>query len=306
MSRKTYEAQVDLLVGVLPYVAKETMFALKGGTAINLFYRNLPRLSADIDLTYLPITDRANSLAEINAGLTRLAEAISANAPATQAKKIAGGGGGETRVLVRRSNVEVKIETSPVARGVVNDPELRGVSEAVEDRFGFAEIQVAAFEDLFAGKLHAALDRQHPRDLYDVKLLYENEGISDALFRTLLIYIASSARPAHELLAPNLIDLDHSYAREFDGMTSHAVSVKELAQTRVRLIEDIQSRLDDSAKEFLLSLHDGKPRFDAIGHASAAKLPAIGWKLLNLEKLKSQNPAKHAEQRDFMLTLFDR
>lgn len=306
MSRKTYEAQVNLLVGVLPYVAKETMFALKGGTAINLFYRDLPRLSADIDLTYLPITDRANSLAEINAGLTRLAEDISANAPATQANRIAGGGGVETRVMVRRSNIEVKIETSPVARGVVNDPELRGVSEAVEDRFGFAEIQVVAFEDLFAGKLHAALDRQHPRDLYDVKLLYENEGISDALFRTFLIYIASSVRPVHELLAPNLIDLDRSYAREFDGMTSHTVSIEELAQTRARLIGDIQSRLDDRAKEFLLGLHDCTPRFDAIGHASAAELPAIGWKLLNLEKLKSKNPAKHAKQRDFMLALFNR
>lgn len=59
MARETYEAQVSLLVRILPYVAKEEIFALKGGTAINLFYRDLPRLSIDIDLTYLPIKDLA-------------------------------------------------------------------------------------------------------------------------------------------------------------------------------------------------------------------------------------------------------
>jgi len=303
MNRKIYESQVELLVSVLPYVAKQQVFALKGGTAINLFYRDLPRLSVDIDLTYLPIKDRTASLEEIDAGLTELANDITAHAPSTIAQRIAGGG--ETRMLIRRGNVEVKIETSPVARGVVNDPKLLGVSEAVEDRFGFAEMQVVAFEDLFAGKLTAALDRQHQRDLYDVKLLYENEGMSDALFRTLLVYIACSARPAHELLSPNLIDLDRPYTSEFAGMTARPVSVEELVQTRVDMIADVQSRLDEQAKEFLVGLHDCAPRFDAIGFEAAAELPAIRWKLLNLEKLKSQNPEKHSEQRDLLWALFD-
>ncbi|WP_260683927.1 nucleotidyl transferase AbiEii/AbiGii toxin family protein [Rhizobium laguerreae] len=61
------------------------------------------------------------------------------------------------------------------------------VSERVEDQFGFAEMQVVAFEDLFGGKLHAAVDRQHPRDLFDVKLLYEHEELTDPLFRTFLV-----------------------------------------------------------------------------------------------------------------------
>lgn len=62
MAREIYEAQVALLVRILPYVAKEEVFALKGGTAINLFYRDFPRLSVDIDLTYLPMKDRSDSL----------------------------------------------------------------------------------------------------------------------------------------------------------------------------------------------------------------------------------------------------
>ncbi|MDI7865296.1 hypothetical protein MRS76_25715 [Rhizobiaceae bacterium n13] len=63
------------------------------------------------------------------------------------------------------------------------------------------------------------------------------------------------------------------------------------------MTEDLLVRLDDKAMRFLLSLHDGEPDFDAIGLPQAAELPAVRWKLLNLEKLRSQNPDKHAEHR---------
>ena len=304
MARDAYEAQVSLLVRILPYVAKESIFALKGGTAINLFYRDLPRLSVDIDLTYLPIKERADSLAEINAAMDCIAAAIEGGIKSATAKRIAGGGGGATRVLARLDGAEIKIETSPVTRGVVHDPETRSVSEAVEDAFGFAEMQIVSFEDLFGGKLHAAVDRQHPRDLYDVKLLYENEGLTTDLFRTFLIYVASSGRPAHELLNPNLIDLDQPYAREFEGMTKSPVSLDELLDTRARLVADIQSRFDEATKRFLLSLHDGTPDFAAIDRLQAADLPAVKWKLINLDRLKTENPAKYEAQRDALDNLF--
>jgi len=163
----------------------------------------------------------------------------------------------------------------------VHPPKLMSVSDAVQDEFGFAETQVVSFEDLFAGKLHAALDRQHPRDLYDVKLLYENEGLTDALFRTFLIYIAGSPRPAHELLNPNLTNLEQPYEREFEGMTIAPVGIADLDATRDRLIADVQSRLDENARSFLLSLHDAEPNFEAIDLTQAAEFPAVRWKLLN-------------------------
>ena len=62
-----YRRQAALLIRTLPLVAEETCFALKGGTAINLFIRNMPRLSVDIDLTYLPVQPRAESLTAIDA-----------------------------------------------------------------------------------------------------------------------------------------------------------------------------------------------------------------------------------------------
>ncbi len=298
MARERYVRQVELLVRTLPYVARQDVFALKGGTAINLFYRDMPRLSVDIDLVYLPIEDRATSLARIDAALDALQADLRKNLRGASGQRIAGGGNNDTRVLVRQVGSEIKIETSPVGRGTVHPPELRAVTDAVADEFGFAEMQVVAFEDLFGGKLHAALDRQHPRDLYDVKLLHENEGITDALFRTFLVYVASSNRPPHELLRPNLKPLEEAFVQEFEGMTTQTVSLDELLVTRTRMIDEITARLDEKARGFLLSLHDGAPEFDLIGLPHAISLPAVQWKLLNLRTLKEQNPAKHEEQRE--------
>jgi len=303
MVREAYAAQMQLLVRILPYLASESIFALKGGTAINLFYRDLPRLSIDIDLTYLPVKQRDKSLAEINAAMDRIAAAIEDGIADARTQRIKGGGGGATRLLARLNRAEIKIETSPVTRGVIHDPEIRAVTATVEEEFGYAEMQVVSFEDLFGGKLHAAVDRQHPRDFHDVRLLYENEGLTDDLFRTFLIYVASSPRPAHELLDPNLIDLNQPYAKEFEGMTKVPISLSDLLETRKRLIADLQARLDENAGRFLLSVHDGTPDFELIDRQRAAGLPAVKWKLLNLNKLKAENSAKHAAQRQELAKL---
>ena len=174
-----YRAQAALLVRVLPFVAAEQSFALKGGTAINLFIRDMPRLSVDLDLTYLPVADRAASLTAIDAAMRRISDAITrglrgARVDETRLK----GENCVTRLEVRLDGAQVKIEVTPVLRGCVYDPELRSVSDRVEEEFGFGEIQVVSFADLYAGKIVAALDRQHPRDLFDVRDLLAHEGIN--------------------------------------------------------------------------------------------------------------------------------
>lgn len=122
MARDAYGAQVALLMRLLPFIAAEPVFALKGGTAINLFHRDMPRLSVDIDLTYLPVKDRAESLREITETLDRIMKAANAGIPRLRAQRIEGGGGGATRIRARLDGAEVKIEISPVMRGVVHDP----------------------------------------------------------------------------------------------------------------------------------------------------------------------------------------
>ncbi|WP_292617854.1 nucleotidyl transferase AbiEii/AbiGii toxin family protein [Mesorhizobium sp.] len=94
--------QVQLLVRTLPYIARHEEFALKGGTAINLFYRDMPRLSVDIDLTYVPIVDRETTLKGIDTTLERLREDLLRNLRGVSVQRIAGGGNNDTRVLVRQ------------------------------------------------------------------------------------------------------------------------------------------------------------------------------------------------------------
>ncbi len=193
---ETYRQQVQLLIQILPFVSEEECFALKGGTAINLFVRNLPRLSVDIDLTYLPIKDRNEALAEIEQALKRIAQRILERLPNTNVQMNSSPNDGTiTKMQVQRGRTYIKVEVTPVLRGCVYDPEVREVSLRVEDEFGFAEIKVVSFADLYAGKLVAALDRQHPRDLYDVRDLLANEGVDDDLRQAFLSISRAATAP---------------------------------------------------------------------------------------------------------------
>ena len=224
-------------------------------------------------------------------------------APDIRIQKISGGGNLTTRLKASQGKAYIKIETSPVLRGAIETPVKMQVCDAVQAAYGFAEIDILAFDELYAGKIHAALDRQHPRDFFDIFHLYGNEGLSDTLFKIFLVYAASSGRPMHELLNPNLKELDEPYAQEFLGMTGEEIDLKSLEDVRVRLIKDIQSRLHGDTAKFLLSLHDAQPDFGLIDLPRAKTFPAIGWKLKNLEKLKAENPEKHRAHGDALRAL---
>lgn len=141
-----YRHQVALLIETLPFVAAERDFALKGGTAINLFVRDMPRLSVDIDLTYLPVAGRTESLAAIDAGMKRMAVAIGKGIPGVKANEVVNRGEGiVTKLTLQRADAQIKIEVTPVLRGCVFDPEMRSVRPNVEETFGFAEHKSSRF-----------------------------------------------------------------------------------------------------------------------------------------------------------------
>ncbi|WGF90214.1 nucleotidyl transferase AbiEii/AbiGii toxin family protein [Marinivivus vitaminiproducens] len=289
---EAYRRQVALLLRVLPLVAQEEAFALKGGTAINLFVRNMPRLSVDIDLTYLPVAARATSLAEISAGMKRIADRVRASVlgAGVNAAEL-GPEGAVTKLIVRTGGVQTKIEVTPVLRGCVYEPELRPVSPAVEDVFGYAEMKVVSFADLYGGKIVAALDRQHPRDLFDIRDLLANEGIDDPLRRAFIVYLLSHDRPMNEVLAPNRKDLAAEFARGFDGMTGGPVSVEELAAARESLITEIVGAMPDEHRRFLVSFERGEPDWALLGVDGAANLPAVRWRQQNLDRMRSERRA---------------
>jgi predicted nucleotidyltransferase component of viral defense system len=284
--RDVYRSQVALLIRTLPLTAEEACFALKGGTAINLFIRDMPRLSVDIDLTYLPVAPRTESLAAIDAAMKRIATRVEKTIQGARVAK-SGSEGSVTRLNVRQGDVQTKIEVTPVLRGCVYDPETRSMSEAVEAAFGCAEMPVVSFADLYAGKIVAALDRQHPRDLFDVRDLLANEGIDDALRRAFIVYLLSHDRPMSEVLAPRRKNISAEFMRGFEGMTDKPVSLDELTAAREALIADIVGNMPKDHRQFLVSFERGKPAWPLLVLPAAAQLPAIKWRQQNLDKLSA-------------------
>lgn len=283
---ENYRRQVALLIRTLPLIAEEEAFALKGGTAINLFIRNLPRLSVDIDLTYLPVLGRAESLAAIGAAMKRIAGRISKAIRGAQITESAHEGA-VTKLFVRSEGVQILIEVTPVLRGCVYEPETRGVVPAVEDEFGFAEIQIVSFADLYAGKIVAALDRQHPRDLFDVRGLLAEEGIDDALRRAFIVYLLSHGRPMSEVLAPTRKDISEEFLRGFEGMTDKPVTREELEAAREALISEIVGKMPANHRRFLVSFERGEPEWKLFDVPGAHELPAVRWRQQNLDTLSA-------------------
>jgi len=280
-----YRNQVALLIRTLPSVAAEKCFAMKGGTAINLFIRDLPRLSVDIDLAYLPVQDRATSLAAIDGAMLHIAERITAAVRGVRVLPSRSRENVVTKLVVRSDGAQIKIEVTPVMRGCVFEPETRPVSSRVEDEFGFAEMSIVSFADLYAGKIVAALDRQHPRDLFDVRDLLGNEGIDDALRRAFLVYLTSHDRPMAEVLAVRRKDIKAEFERGFVGMTQQPVELDDLLAAREALISEIVGSMPDAHRKFLLAFERGEPDWSAIDLKGAADLPAIRWRQQNLDSL---------------------
>jgi predicted nucleotidyltransferase component of viral defense system len=289
----TFSNQVRLLVATLPQVYKEDCFALKGGTAINLFIRDMPRLSVDIDLTYLPLETRETSLERIDTALKRIGNNIERYIPGTKvtANKMHKSPSCN-RILVVGDSALIKIEVTPVLRGCVHSPVTMPLASSVEDMFGAAKMRLLNFEDIYGGKICAALDRQHPRDLFDIKYLLDNEGLTDELKNSFLVYLMSHNRPMAELLDPSPKDVTDLYEREFVGMTNEEIAIEKLYEARDGLLYRIHELLDEKDKEFLLSMKSGEPNWNLFNYPEAANLPAIQWKLYNITHM----PSKKKEQ----------
>ncbi|CAG9295226.1 nucleotidyl transferase AbiEii/AbiGii toxin family protein [Celerinatantimonas diazotrophica] len=287
-----YYRQVQLLLQIIPFIASHDCFALKGGTAINLFVRDFPRLSVDIDLVFLPMMERTEALQTIKSNLDTLAVTITTRINNTRVVRAFRDKSDALRLLVERDHVQIKIELSPVLRGTVYEPSIMPVCEAVENEFGFAEMPVVSFADLYAGKICAALDRQHPRDLFDVKLLLDNEGLTDDLRKALLVYMISHPRPIAEMLRPNFKDISGVYEGEFRNMAGQDISQAALETTREQLVMLINTSLTSHERAFLLSFTNCEPNWPQLGLSGIERLPAVRWKLQNLAKMA---PEKHAK-----------
>jgi len=283
-----YFQQVTLIIDLLPLIGEETCFALKGGTAINLFVRDLPRLSVDIDLTYLQRERRNDALANMGAALERVAARVEARMPGMAVTRLADKQGNLLKLQFERQGVRVIAEVSPVLRGTVLEPVMMAVSTTVEAELAYTRMRLLDPRELYAGKLCAALDRQHPRDLFDVKALLEDDGIDASLMDVFVVYLISGNRPIAEMLAPNLVLLEDTYTNHFVGMAFKTVSLQELEETRITMVRLIHEKLTEAHKRFLLALKQGEPDWSLLPFDNIHDLPAVKWKLRNLAAMSSR------------------
>lgn len=285
-----------LLTQVAPFVFVDDTFALKGGTAINLFVRDLPRLSVDLDLVFRDHTlQRPKALSIINETVRQAAERLTARGFLVHTSTSVEAG--ETKLLVRRGLIEAKVEVNFVTRGTIHSVKAASLTpKASEVLLADLEVPIVSLEDLYGGKLAAAMDRQHPRDLFDVMQLFEHEGITPGIRQAFVVYLASHNRPIHEVLFPAKRDITQEYDGNFRGMTVETVALEDLLAARDRMRSELQGGLTQAERRFLVSIARNEPDWGQLDIPHLAELPAIRWKLQNLAQLAKSNPGKFENQ----------
>lgn len=295
----TYRRQVALLIRVMPLVFKIKDFAVHGGTAINLFHRNLPRYSVDIDITYIPLEDRETSLKIINSHLSSLKAAIEKAVPGIRVTHKPD----VWKLLCVKDGTTIKIEVNGTKRGILGDVERIQLCEKAKEEFGmtcFANI--VSWSQLFGGKIAAALSRQHPRDLFDCRGISPDDF--NAVKEGFILCLLGSDKPIIESLQPNMIDQRDALDNQFDGMTDEPFNYDDYQSSRANLIEVVNNGFTDEDKDFLISFEEGNPDWSKCCAGDLSEYTSVKWKLMNIAKLKTKNPTKHKEGIDRLTEYF--
>lgn len=288
-----YDRQVSLLIKVIPFLAKRNCFALHGGTAINLFLQEMPRLSVDIDLTYRYNGSREEALDEIQYELTEVASELKTAMPGLN---VLGPQNtpGESKLYCSSDGVQIKVEVNTMMRGLIEESQLYRLCQTAEGRYGqFCEANIVGLSQLYGGKICAALDRQHPRDLYDLDQLMEKDQDLMVYKHGILYALLSSKRPLHELLDPRFEDQRLAYENQFVGMTRLPFSYEQYDKARIRLHGIIRGGLTMDDMQFLLDFTQGK---HPISFQELLEFPSVRWKMQNLDQLRIQNKEKYNAQ----------
>ena len=282
-----YRKQVALLIRIMPSVYKIKEFAVHGGTAINLFHRNLLRYSVDIDVTYIPIENRQQSLASINQKLLEVKKNIEKTIPGVVVKHKPD----VWKLLCTLGDATVKIEVNATKRGIIGDVVELPLCEKARNEFSMGcKARTVSFSQLYGGKITAALSRQHPRDLFDCKYM-ELQSFDDVKNGFMLCLLGSD-KPIIESLQPHDIDQTEALENQFQGMTETPFGYEDYLESRTALLSLVNGGLTITDKEFLLSFEQGEPDWNKCCAGDLSQYPSVQWKLLNIGKLEESNPVK--------------
>ncbi len=294
-----YRQKVGLLLKILPFVTDEECFAIHGGTAINLFVKDLCRLSVDIDMTYIPVEDRNTSLMKINEALERIADRVGRlfrDVRVIQRLDIG-------KITCESRGCQVKLEVNLTKRGLVcGNASLCPLCGKAQEMFGMeVDARIVPIPQLYGGKIAAALSRQHPRDLFDVGQM--DIPLADVK-EGLIFCLLGSDRPIHESFAPNLIDQHEAMERQFAGMSEISFSYDDFEATRKKLIGDVNNVMTEDDRKFLTDFEELTVDWKNTPYSSFRDYPSVRWKIQNLQKLQVANPKKLKAEADKLRKIF--
>lgn len=291
-----FNKTVELLLEILPYAMKDTRVALKGGTAINFFHRDFPRLSVDIDLCYLPLESREETFNHLHEILKQIKTDLENDLKLDVTSNHPFDGKKEAKLTARKDDIEVKIEPNYTLRSSLFNSVIIPLSPLAQKKFGVeVEVLCLSLPDTFGGKICAALDRQHPRDLFDVKNLFDNEGITVDVKDSFLFYLISHNRPINELLDPNFKNIENEYNDEFVSMAKVDVPLEELIEVRAELVQGIKNALTENDKKFLVSFVSNNPDWTLVRDDKIKDFPSVKWKMMNQKKMKESKLSEYIE-----------
>lgn len=289
---RAYIETARLMLLVAPQVFRAPDFAMKGGTALNIFLHDMPRLSVDIDVAFTNHTaSRGEALQTIRRELQALCERL--ETLGVKGTPVGTEDSEDVKILVSRGTVNAKIEVNYNFRGTLIPPRAVRITESARRVFA-ADFSIPALakEELYGGKLVAALDRQHPRDFFDVREMFFGGHFDPGVVDCFVCYLAGHNRTVHDVLFSTDKNFSAIYEEQFVGMTARPVSISELEQARADLRAALDRHLQDRHKQFLLGLVRLEPEWDLMPFAHLRELPALKWKLLNLEQLRHRNPKR--------------
>jgi len=299
-----YQQAVQLLLRVIPSVFTSEVFALKGGTAINLFLSPLVRLSVDLDVVFLPLgLGREEALRAIASELEAVEQRVAKQGLLT---RVPGRASGEdTQLLVSDGQTTIKIEVNHVFRGSILEPHQARLDPSSQQAFAVdVGARLLAAPEVYAGKAVAALDRQHPRDLFDIWARSQGGAWTRDELDLVAVYVAAHSRPPHEIFAGRDKPLASLYSSALQGMVLGALpSVTELETARSVLRRSILRNLSPGARTFLTSFFRLSTEWDALPFPGLNRLPALQWKLRNLERFARYRRADFLRQGDVLEAL---
>ncbi|MCA6070392.1 MAG: nucleotidyl transferase AbiEii/AbiGii toxin family protein [Endomicrobium sp.] len=267
------------------------------------FVRDLPRVSVDIDLAYVGFEKREIAFKNIDDALLRISNKLN---KISIKSTIITCYDGIKKILCSFGLAEIKIETNYNARGCIYEPVFMPINHKIVEGYGvFLDFRILSVAELYGGKIHAAINRQHPRDLFDIKILLQNEAITPEIKSAFIYTILIDSGAHYELLNPTVKNQQSAFEKYFNGMSELPFTHQDHEETLKKLIETIHHSLTEKDKAFILNFYSLNPNWELVNIPNLQKLPAVQWKILNLQNLQKMNKTKFNEQLFKIQQAFD-